>query len=60
MPKVTKDDIGRLEFYLRDLKELMTVYDTTRNNKIDIRATVDVWKGDIAVAYSLIRELYDR
>ncbi len=59
MPKITKDDIGRLEFYLRDLRESMAVYDTNKNNKLDIRATVEVWKGDIAVAYSLIRELME-
>lgn len=57
MSESEKDDIDRLEFYIRDLKESMTVYDTTKNNKQDIRATVEVWKGDISVAYSLIREL---
>jgi len=54
---VEKDDLGRLEFYIRDLKESIELFNSDANNKKDIKATVSVWKTDIAVAYSLIREL---
>ena len=58
--KLTHEDIARIEFYIRDLKEAMEVYDVKGNTKLDIWATVGVWKIDISVAYSLIRELMEK
>ena len=60
MSKITKDDIGRLEFYIRDLKEYIETYDVKSNNKMDIRATVSVWQNTVSVAHSLIKELNDK
>lgn len=57
---MSKEDLAPLAFYITELRESMDVYDTTKNNKTDIRAQFEVWKNEIAVADSLLTELLEK
>ena len=54
-----KEQVARIQFYINDLAESITTYNSNMNNKRDIKATTDVWRNDIVVASSLINELMD-
>lgn len=51
------DAIGPLEFWIRELKEEMDIFDPHSASKKEMVAQVDVWKHNVALIYSLIQEL---
>ena len=52
-----KEKVALLQFYINDLAEAINAYDPNMNNKMDIKATTDVWRNDVLVASSLVDEL---
>lgn len=57
---MSKEDIAPLEFYLSDLVDSMSVFDTDKNNKKEIRAMLDVWRNDVKVAHSILEDLMNK